>query len=149
MGCLSGPTTRAAPYARGARVRRSVYGAGRGCRPCALPSLPFGCGSRLGSRTQGFQGTVRCVEVHASAAQEPSGASERPLKLEIGDAVVLIQEPPYLKTADTMPSLRDSSAVRVGEAGRVIGVRPKNVWAVLFQSGQFLVDDQYLDKIEE
>lgn len=55
--------------------------------------------------------------------------------------------PPFLKSADAMSSLRRGDLVEVGEPGRVVDRRPKDVWAVRFRAGTFLIDRQYIEPL--
>ncbi|NJK62457.1 MAG: DUF3148 domain-containing protein [Synechococcaceae cyanobacterium SM2_3_1] len=65
-------------------------------------------------------------------------------RFAVGSLVQLVQQPPYLKTADPMPMLRSADVVQVGETGRVVGVRPLGTYSVQFTNGVFLVDQKYL-----
>jgi Protein of unknown function (DUF3148) len=62
----------------------------------------------------------------------------------VGDRVTLISLPPYVKTADTMPTLRSSSLLTLGETGIVMDRRPGGYWGVKFERGIFLMESQYL-----
>ncbi|KKZ12519.1 MAG: hypothetical protein TE42_04425 [Candidatus Synechococcus spongiarum SP3] len=53
--------------------------------------------------------------------------------------VRLIQAQPYLKTADPMPMLRPPDLVEVGDEGVVVELRPRNMLAVRFRRGAFLL----------
>lgn len=61
-----------------------------------------------------------------------------------GDRVRLISQPPYVKTAETMPMLRPASMIQPGEEGVILGRHPANVWSVRFERGAYLLDRQYL-----
>ncbi len=65
-------------------------------------------------------------------------------RFAVGSLVQLVQQPPYLKTADPMPMLRSAEVVQVGETGRVVGIRPLGTYSVQFTNGVFLVDHKYL-----
>ncbi|EFJ31558.1 hypothetical protein SELMODRAFT_73051, partial [Selaginella moellendorffii] len=59
----------------------------------------------------------------------------------IGTPVVVTEAPQILKTAEPMPMLRKNDGViRPGDVGRIIDRRPKNVWAVRFAIGAYLID---------
>lgn len=65
----------------------------------------------------------------------------------VGDRVRLIGSPPYVKTADPMPTLRSAELIAVGEEGIILGRRPGNYWSVRFTKGAFLLDSQYLERV--
>ncbi|MGB3612510.1 MAG: DUF3148 domain-containing protein [Elainellaceae cyanobacterium] len=69
------------------------------------------------------------------------------VSLSVGDRVRISTLPPYVKTAETMPMLRPSHVVQMGEEGTVIDYRPGNHWSVRFEGGTFLIDSQYLEKV--
>ncbi|ABB57226.1 regulatory protein SipA [Synechococcus elongatus] len=66
----------------------------------------------------------------------------------IGDRVRLAAQPPYLKSADPLPMLRPPDLLAVGEQGTITGLRPGGYWVVLFDRGSFLLDTQFLSKVE-
>jgi hypothetical protein len=70
-------------------------------------------------------------------------------RFAVGSLVQLVQQPPYLKTADPMPMLRSADVVQVGETGRVVGLRPLGTYSVQFTNGVFLVDHKYLTALEK
>ncbi|MEX0270555.1 regulatory protein SipA [Leptolyngbyaceae cyanobacterium UHCC 1019] len=65
----------------------------------------------------------------------------------VGDRVRLISAPPYVKTADPMPTLRSAELIAVGEEGTILDRRPGNYWSVRFANGAFLLDSQYLERV--
>jgi len=65
----------------------------------------------------------------------------------IGDQVRLSQQPPYLKTADAMPMLRPPDLLAVGAEGIIMEHRAGGYWSVRFQPGTFLLDSDYLEKV--
>jgi hypothetical protein len=67
----------------------------------------------------------------------------------IGDRVRLVALPPYIKTADPMPMLRSSSLIALGEEGTVLDRRPGNYWSVRFTNGAYLIDQQYLEGVND
>ncbi|KAL3689763.1 hypothetical protein R1sor_016072 [Riccia sorocarpa] len=68
--------------------------------------------------------------------------------LAIGSPVVVVEAPPLLKTAEPMPMMRPNKGlIKVGEAGRVIDRKPKDVWAVRFVAGAYLIDGKYFEPI--
>ena len=62
----------------------------------------------------------------------------------MGDIVKIVQQPPFLKTADPMPMLRSAELVNEEEEGRVVEIRPAGYYSVRFANGVFLVDRKYL-----
>lgn len=68
-------------------------------------------------------------------------------EFSIGDRVRLALQPPYVKTADTMPMLRPPSVIALGEEGVVVDRRPGGFWTVRFEKGAFLLDSQYLEGV--
>jgi hypothetical protein len=65
----------------------------------------------------------------------------------IGETVRVIALPAYLKTADSMPMLRPSSMIQIGEEGIVLNRNPANYWSVRFSRGAFLIESQYLESL--
>lgn len=55
--------------------------------------------------------------------------------------------PPYLKTADPMPMLRPPNLICLGEEGIILDIRPGGYFALRFAKGNFLMDSQYLEAI--
>ncbi|NDJ16031.1 regulatory protein SipA [Myxacorys almedinensis] len=69
-------------------------------------------------------------------------------EFQVGSKVCLIASPPYVKTADTVPTLRPSTIIQVGEEGIVLDRRPGGYWVIRFSNGSFLLDDQYLEAMD-
>lgn len=67
----------------------------------------------------------------------------------VGDRVSVTTQPPYLKTADTMPMLRPPDLVTLGEKGIVLEQKPGGYWAVRFERGAFLIDGRYIDRVAD
>lgn len=67
----------------------------------------------------------------------------------VGDRVILIALPPYVKTGDPMPMLRPSNVLTLGETGIVMDRRPGGYWGVKFSRGIFLMESQYLDGVKD
>ncbi len=65
----------------------------------------------------------------------------------VGDRVAVTTQPPYLKTADTMPMLRPPDLVTLGEQGTVLEQKLGGYWAVRFERGKFLIDGRYIDRV--
>ncbi|WP_309738086.1 MULTISPECIES: regulatory protein SipA [unclassified Chamaesiphon] len=70
-------------------------------------------------------------------------------ELNIGTNVRIIALPTHLKTADPMPMLRSPSLLPVGTRGLIIDRKPGNYWVVKFERGAFLLEDRYLEPIED
>lgn len=71
-----------------------------------------------------------------------------PIEFQAGDQVQLIRLPNYVKTAEPMPMLRPPDVLTLGEIGVILSRQPGNYWAVRFSRGAFLLDTQYLAKVE-
>jgi hypothetical protein len=69
-------------------------------------------------------------------------------EIPIGSKVRLIARPPYLKTAESLPMLRPADILDVGEEGVVLDRRPGGYWGVKFAKGAFLLEQQYLEVVE-
>ncbi|NEQ71471.1 MAG: DUF3148 domain-containing protein, partial [Symploca sp. SIO2D2] len=67
----------------------------------------------------------------------------------VGDRVRVIELPRYVKTAEPMPMLRPPSVLHLGEEGVVLDRRPGGFWGIRFTKGAFLLDSQYVEKIED
>lgn len=72
-----------------------------------------------------------------------------PKNISAGDRVRLVALPAFVKTAAPMPMLRPPSVLAVGAEGIVINQRPGNYWSVRFANGTFLLEQQYLEAIDE
>jgi len=68
--------------------------------------------------------------------------------LSVGDAVRLIAQPAYLKTADPMPMLRPADLVSGDETAQVVGLRGGSQVAVRFRRGTFLLDASQVQRID-
>ncbi len=77
----------------------------------------------------------------------PDGKEAMTSEFTVGDRVRLINQPPYLKTADSMPMLRPPDTLQVGDEGIVLDRRPGGYWGVRFERGAFLLDAQFLSKV--
>ncbi len=69
--------------------------------------------------------------------------------ISVGDIVKIVQQPPFLKTADPMPMLRSAELVKAEEEGRVVEIRPAGYYSVRFANGVFLIDRKYLDVVTQ
>jgi Protein of unknown function (DUF3148) len=70
-------------------------------------------------------------------------------KINIGTNIRVIELPTYLKTADPMPTLRSPSLLELGEIGKIIDRKPGNYWVVKFDLHTFLLEERYLEAIDE
>lgn len=68
-------------------------------------------------------------------------------EFSIGQKVRLIVQPPYIKTAESMPILRPPNVVRLGEVGTILSCKPGNYWTVRFEKGAFLIESQYIEAV--
>uniref|UniRef100_A0ACD5UMP6 Uncharacterized protein n=1 Tax=Avena sativa TaxID=4498 RepID=A0ACD5UMP6_AVESA len=81
------------------------------------------------------------------ANSDASGVSKS--KLKVGSPIVIIEEPPMLKTAASVPSLRQNAGrVKPGDVGRIMARRPKDVWAVRLAVGTYLLDGKHFKPLE-
>lgn len=62
----------------------------------------------------------------------------------VGDGVRLKARQRYLKTADPMPMLRPPDLVDADELGQVVAVKSRNLLAVRFRRGTFLMEADQL-----
>jgi hypothetical protein len=67
---------------------------------------------------------------------------------QTGDHVRLTTIPPYFKTAESIPMLRPPNVVQLDEEGVILGRDPGDMWRVKFIKGAYLLDQQYLERIE-
>nr|AKH05237.1 chlororespiratory reduction 42 [Goodyera fumata] len=69
--------------------------------------------------------------------------------LRIGSPVVLVEAPPTLKTAVSMPSLKvNNGQVKAGDVGRIVSRKPKDVWAVRLAIGTYLIDGKHFRALD-
>ncbi|MCP9889741.1 DUF3148 domain-containing protein [Cyanobium sp. Aljojuca 7D2] len=66
----------------------------------------------------------------------------------VGDAVQLKGRQQYLKTADPMPMLRPPDLVDPEELGEVLALKARNLLAVRFRRGTFLIEADQLQPPE-
>ncbi|XP_047075029.1 protein CHLORORESPIRATORY REDUCTION 42, chloroplastic-like [Lolium rigidum] len=85
--------------------------------------------------------SVRCANSDASDISKA--------KLKVGSPIVIIEEPPMLKTAASVPSLRQNAGrVKPGDVGRIMARKPKDVWAVRLAVGTYLLDGKHFKALE-
>ncbi|KAJ0982591.1 hypothetical protein J5N97_010846 [Dioscorea zingiberensis] len=76
-------------------------------------------------------------------------SSSGDIKLQIGSPVIIVEAPPTLKTAASMPSLRvNSGEVKAGDVGRIVARKPKDVWAVRLAIGTYLMDGKHFKPLD-
>lgn len=69
-------------------------------------------------------------------------------EFSIGDRVRLASRPAYIKTADPMPMLRPPDIVALGEEGIILDRKPGNYWSIRFNRGAYLLESQYLERVD-
>ena len=67
------------------------------------------------------------------------------MKFSIGEKVSLQVPLPYLKTADSISTLRPPDLVSLDEVGEIIGIRPNDLLEVKFRRGNFLIPSERLN----
>ncbi|KAF3320066.1 hypothetical protein FCM35_KLT22333 [Carex littledalei] len=112
------------------------------------PKLPFSLNSKskcLARRIQRSGFVTNCASNPGNSTSQ-SGKGE----LNVGSPIVIIEAPPALKTATSMPSLRaNTGQVKAGDVGRVVARKPKDVWAVRLAIGTYLLDAKYFRPFDE
>ncbi|MEB3231628.1 MAG: DUF3148 domain-containing protein [Leptolyngbyaceae bacterium] len=95
--------------------------------------------------------TDASTNTHTTESEDPTTANNAlpiqpppPHHFTVGDRVCISKQPPYFKTADTMPMLRPPDTIPVGTEGRIMGSSPGGYWIVRFPNGSFLMDSQYI-----
>ena len=71
------------------------------------------------------------------------------MNFSIGEKVTLQVPMPYLKTIDSISTLRPADLVSIDEEGLIIGIRPKDLLEVKFRRGNFLIPADRLMVIEK
>ena len=71
------------------------------------------------------------------------------MKFSIGEKVTLQVPMPYLKTIDSISTLRPADLVSLDEEGIIIGIRPKDLLEVKFRRGNFLIPADRLRVIKK
>ncbi|KAH8976175.1 hypothetical protein BDL97_01G199900 [Sphagnum fallax] len=111
-----------------------------------------GADARDGQTVQTVSNSVhwsKRLEAQRDAVETKLGAMKIKETLEVGSPVVIIEAPPMLKTAEPMPMMRpNTGTIKPGDAGRIIDRRPKDVWAVRFVIGAYLIDRRYFEPLE-
>ncbi|KAH9576979.1 hypothetical protein CY35_01G191000 [Sphagnum magellanicum] len=111
-----------------------------------------GADARDGQTVQTVSNSVhwsKRLEAQRDAVETKLGGMKIKETLEVGSPVVIIEAPPMLKTAEPMPMMRpNTGTIKHGDAGRIIDRRPKDVWAVRFVIGAYLIDRRYFEPLE-
>jgi len=71
------------------------------------------------------------------------------MKFSIGNKVSLQVPMPYLKTVDTISTLRPPDLVSLDEVGMIVGIRPNDLLEVKFRRGNFLIPSERLKLIDK
>ena len=71
------------------------------------------------------------------------------MDFQINQRVKLIAPLPYLKTSENMPMLRPPDLVAIDEIGEVLSLRSPETVEVRFRRGNFLIDTDKLQKVED
>ena len=66
------------------------------------------------------------------------------MKFSVGEEVSLQVPLPYLKTADSISTLRPPDLVSIDEIGVIVGIRPNDLLEVKFRRGNFLIPSERL-----
>ncbi|KAF3785513.1 hypothetical protein EJ110_NYTH27748 [Nymphaea thermarum] len=83
------------------------------------------------------------------SAKERAVLQNSKASLGIGSPIVVIEAPPALKTADSMPSLKmNTGQIKPGDVGRIVARKPKDVWAVRLAAGTYLMDAKYFTPLD-
>lgn len=69
--------------------------------------------------------------------------------LKVGSPIVILEAPVMLKTAASVPSLRQNNGqVKAGDVGRIMARKPKDVWAVRLAVGTYLLDGKFFSPLD-
>ena len=71
------------------------------------------------------------------------------MKFKINQKVKLKAPLPYLKTSENMPMLRPPDLVAIDEIGEVISLKSPETVEVKFRRGNFLIDTDKLQKVDD
>ena len=66
-------------------------------------------------------------------------------QIKVGDRIRVVELPPYIKTADPMPSLRPANLINIGEEGIILKANPGGYWSIRFTQGAYLLESKYFD----
>ncbi|GAQ80569.1 Chlororespiratory reduction 41 [Klebsormidium nitens] len=122
------------------------------CSPSASVQRLAGCslGDRSIIKPRRVTSQALGVEGESNQPQSDGGSksSAAPSSLQIGNPIVIIEAPPFVKSAEPMPMLRENKGqIKEGDVGRIMDRRPKGVWAIRFTNGAFLVDRKYFKEL--
>ncbi|KAK7400950.1 hypothetical protein VNO78_12259 [Psophocarpus tetragonolobus] len=100
----------------------------------------------LNCEVQRPNSVIKCEGKESSSSK---GLPEKSSKLEIGSPIIIIEAPKIFKTAANMPCLKiNSGLVKVGDVGRIVSRKPKDVWAVRLRIGTYLIDGKYFKPLD-
>ena len=68
-------------------------------------------------------------------------------QIKVGDRIRVVELPPYIKTADPMPSLRPANLINIGEEGIILKANPGGYWSIRFTQGAYLLESKYFKVI--
>ena len=71
------------------------------------------------------------------------------MDFQINQRVKLIAPLPYLKTSENMPMLRPPDLVAIDEVGEVLSLKSPKTVEVKFRRGNFLIDTDKLQKVDD
>ena len=71
------------------------------------------------------------------------------MDFQIKQRVNLIAPLPYLKTSENMPMLRPPDLVAIDEIGEVLSLKSPKTVEVKFRRGNFLIDTDKLQKVDD
>ena len=71
------------------------------------------------------------------------------MDFQINQRVKLIAPLPYLKTSENMPMLRPPDLVAIDEIGEVLSLKSPKTVEVKFRRGNFLIDTDKLQKVDD
>ncbi|KAK9127906.1 hypothetical protein Syun_016703 [Stephania yunnanensis] len=83
-------------------------------------------------------------ESSSSPSKLQGGEGDGSSKLVVGSAVIVVEAPKTIKTAASVPCLRlNTGLVKVGDVGRIVARKPKDVWAIRLAIGTYLIDAKH------
>ncbi|XP_073104904.1 protein CHLORORESPIRATORY REDUCTION 42, chloroplastic [Elaeis guineensis] len=87
--------------------------------------------------------------VHCISDSKETSIGNGNTDLRIGSPIIVVEAPPMLKTASSIPTLRaNSGLVKPGDVGRIVARKPKDVWAVRLAIGTYLLDGKHFKPLD-
>ena len=71
------------------------------------------------------------------------------MNFKVNQKVKLLAPLPYLKTSENMPMLRPPDLVAIDEIGEVLSLKSPKTVEVKFRRGNFLIDTDKLQKVDD